>query len=135
MQKLIFLSLIEYLHLLIIYHKIFLKQIIIQSKIVIKVSFLDSAKRIIYLMEISQISGFKCNIKKYDKILRTFHLRHFVKKVSVFSEHVQLHIDREEVSSQTLRLKVISFLSKICLLSARVLSDPKVSCFKKSVSS
>ena len=50
-------------------------------------------------MEIPKISGLRSNIKKYDKILTIFYLQHFFKKVSVFSEHVQLRIDREEVSS------------------------------------
>ena len=40
-------------------------------------------------MEISKISGLWSNIKKYDKILTIFHLQHFFKNRSVFSEHVQ----------------------------------------------
>ena len=39
-------------------------------------------------MKISQISGLWSNIKKFDKILTIFHLQHFFKKGSVFSEHV-----------------------------------------------
>ena len=41
-------------------------------------------------MEISEISGLWNNIKKYNKILTTFHLQHFFQKVSIFHERVQI---------------------------------------------
>ena len=41
-------------------------------------------------MEIFKMLGLWSNIKKYDKILTTFHLQHFFKKGSVSSEHVQI---------------------------------------------